>query len=227
MDIKYYQAHTLVDMAYEALKKDIAERVLLPGQKLIIRELNERYGISGTPIKQALNRLITEGLVENIPRKGIKVRDLQWNEIEELMDIRLMIETFYIKKIIKNFKKDTAVQESLSNNLRNHLRIAEEGTGLSDFMKNYYLDQEFHYLIVKCSENKRITQIYKNLGTHVYANYIYGRQGKEEIIPGIKEHEIILNALIEGDETKLRNAIESHVMNAKSRNKTFFTGGEL
>lgn len=227
MDTKHYQSLTLVDVVYEALKKDIAEKSFRPGQKLIIRELNERYGISGTPIKQALNRLITEGLVESIPRKGIKVRDLQWDEIEELMDIRLMIETFYVKKIIQNFKKHADIQEKLVNNLKNHMQIAEEGIGLKDFLKNYYLDQEFHQLLVRCSENHRIMQIYNHLGTHVYANYIYGRQAKEEIIPGIKEHEIIYNMLVEGDEIKLRSALESHIMNAKKRNKKLFTNNGL
>ncbi|MCX8011744.1 MAG: GntR family transcriptional regulator, partial [Desulfobacterota bacterium] len=68
-----YQPQSLVEIAYKALKKDITERVLAPGQKIIIREINERYGISETPIKQALNRLIAEGLVESIPRRGVRV----------------------------------------------------------------------------------------------------------------------------------------------------------
>lgn len=61
---KQYQAQTLVELAYKALNKDITERVFVPGEKLILRELNDRYGISPTPIKQALNRLITEVLVD-------------------------------------------------------------------------------------------------------------------------------------------------------------------
>lgn len=223
MDTKHYQSLTLVDVAYEALKKDIAEKTLQPGQKLIIRELHERYGISDTPIKQALNRLIIEGLVENVPRKGMKVKELLWEEIEELMDIRLMIETYYAKTIIQNLKKHSDLKKRLMNNLKEHRHIAQHVGSYSDFLKNYQLDQEFHRMLVTCTENNKIIQLYKNLGTHVYGNYIYGQQSKEEIIPGVQEHEIIFNALADEDEVKLRNALEAHIMNAKIRNKKLFS----
>ena len=54
---------TLVDKAYERIKADFARGALAPGEKIIFRDLVERYGISETPIKQALNRMVTEGLV--------------------------------------------------------------------------------------------------------------------------------------------------------------------
>jgi DNA-binding GntR family transcriptional regulator len=69
VDIRF-KRQTLVEVAYEALKKDITEHVFIPGQKIILREMNERYGISETPIKQALNRLIAEGIVKAHPGRG-------------------------------------------------------------------------------------------------------------------------------------------------------------
>lgn len=212
-----YQTQTLVDVAYKALKKDITERVLIPGQKIILRELLERYGISETPIKQALNRLITEGLVENIPRKGVKVKNIRWEEIEELLDIRLMIETYYSKQIINNFYKNQNIKEKFLKNLIMHEQIIENATDVDDHFNNYYLDQEFHQLYLKCSENKKIMQVYNNLGTHIYANYIYGRQGKEETIEGFKEHRNIYNALVENDVDALNNCVVTHIANAKSK----------
>ncbi|MCX7779802.1 MAG: GntR family transcriptional regulator [Negativicutes bacterium] len=217
MDTLHYQSQTLVDVAYKALKKDITERVLLPGQKIIIRELHERYGISETPIKQALNRMITEGLVESIPRKGIKVREVRWEEIEEIFDIRLMIETYYLKQIMQTFRQDPEVKAKFSNNLCEHMRIIENAADLNDYFQNYYLDQEFHQLFVKCSGNKRIMRIYSSLGTHDYAHYIYGRQGRDETIAGVKEHEAIFQALAAQDEKELRCCIETHIINAKKK----------
>lgn len=215
MDTMHYPTQTLVDVAYKALKKDIAEGVLIPGQKLITRELNERYRISETPIKQALNRLITEGLIESTPRRGHKVRDIQWDEIEELWDIRLMFETYYASQIIRNF--DTATAEKLAANINEHTRTIENAVDLNDYFRNYYLDQEFHQLYVKCAGNKRMTRIYNNLGTHVYSYYIYGRQGREETIAGVREHEAIYAALIAGDETELKRCVEIHITNAKNK----------
>ncbi len=89
-------------------QKDIAEGILVPGQKLITRELSERYRIGEPPIKQALNRLITEGLIESTPRRGVKVRAIAWDGIEELWGIRLRSETYYARQIIGNFDADAA-----------------------------------------------------------------------------------------------------------------------
>ncbi len=216
MDLKDYQSQTLVEVAYKALKKDITERVLLPGQKMILREIHERYGISETPIKQALNRLIAEGIVESIPRRGMRVRTIQWEEIEELMDIRLMIETYYLERVMQTFHNEAGVKETFSRILMEHWQIINHVTDVDDYFKNYYLDQEFHQLFVECSKNKRILQIYNNLGTHAYSYYVYGRQGKEGMIAGVKEHEDIYNALLARDEDILRKGIEIHIINAKN-----------
>ncbi|WHH58174.1 GntR family transcriptional regulator [Petroclostridium sp. X23] len=221
-----YQTQTLVDVAYKAIKKDITERVLIPGQKIILRELCERYGISETPIKQALNRLIIERLVESIPRKGMKVRKVQWEEIEELMDIRFMIETHYIKQAIQNFRDNSNIKEKFLENLNEHKKMIENVADVNEYFRNYYLDQEFHKLYVKCSGNKRVVEIYNGLGTHAYAYYVYGRQDKAGMIEGVKEHEAIYDALSAQDETGLRERIEIHVMNAKNNVYQMLKKGE-
>lgn len=217
MDVLHYQTQTLVEVAYKALKKDITERVLVPGQKIIIREVSERYGISETPIKQALNRLIAEGLVENIPRRGMRVRMMHLDEMTELMDIRFMIETYYIKQVLDNFTKDNQIREKFRRNLEEHRRIIENVANVEDFLKQYYLDQEFHQMFVKCSGNKRIIQIYNSLGTHGYAYYIYGKPDKKGLIEGVKEHEDIYWALVKGDEAEVRRRMEIHIINAKNK----------
>jgi len=223
LDTMHYQRQTLVDVAYKALKEDITNHILLPGQKINIKDLHERYGISETPIKQALNRLLIEGLVESIPRKGVKVRNIRWEEIEELFDIRFMIETYYVRQIMRNFKANPSIKEKFASNLSEHMRVIENTVDLNNYFQNYYLDQEFHQLFVGCSESKRIMQIYNNLNTHVYAFYIYGRQSKEETIAGVKEHEAIYNALVAQDEAELRNSIEVHIVNAKNKIRRIMT----
>ena len=216
MNATHYHTETLVEVAYKALKKDITEKILIPGQKIIVRELYERYGISETPIKQALNRLITEGLVESIPRKGMKVRDIKWEDIEELLDIRMMIETFNIKQVLRTFDNNPDIKNEILKNLTEHKSIIEHILDVNDYFQNYYLDQKFHQFFINCSQNKRLMQIYENLGTHAYSYYVYGKQDKTGVIEGVKEHEAIYNALVAQDETELRKRIEIHIINAKN-----------
>jgi DNA-binding GntR family transcriptional regulator len=222
MEIMHYKTETLVEVAYRAIKKDITERVLAPGQKIIIRELHERYGISQTPIKQALNRLITEGLVESYPRRGMNVRRVRWNEIEELMDLRLMMETYYVEQSLETFRNRVDIQERFQANLAEHNRLIENVSNLNDYLQNYYLDQEFHQLYIRCSGNQRLQQIYSNLGSHIYAYYVYGRQPKASMIEGVREHEAILHALGRQDKTELRRCIELHMANARKNVQEMF-----
>lgn len=214
---RQYQLQTLVEVAYEALKKDITERIFLPGQKIILREVSARYGISETPIKQALNRLIAEGIIESIPRRGVRVRKIKWDEIRELMDIRRMIETYHIPQVIRTFKEEPKIAEQFLTILKAHQQLVEYPDNVDNHFKNYYLDLEFHQLFVKCSGNKRLLQIYDSLGTHAYSYYVYGKQNLEKIALGVKEHEEVYQSLLLYDELKLRQSIEKHIANATER----------
>lgn len=116
--------------------------------------------------------MITEVLVESIPPKGIRVRVIKGEEIAELMDIRLMIEAYYIQRIIQSFNEGL-MKEKLLQNLREQIRIIEHVANIEDYFKYYNLDFEFHQMYLSGCKNKKILQIYNSLGTHGYAFYVY------------------------------------------------------
>jgi DNA-binding GntR family transcriptional regulator len=97
---------------------------------------------------------------------------------------------------------------------------------VDEYFKNYYLDQEFHQLFVKCSENKRIIQIYSNLGTHAYAYYVYGKQDRAGMIKGVNEHEAVYQALLRQDDKALLRSMEIHIINAKNNIYQMLQKGE-
>ena len=127
-----------------------------------------------------------------------------------------MIETYNLKQVMQTFLEDALIKEKLFKNLTEHQQIIKHVADVDDYLKNYYLDQEFHHLLVKCFKNKRLLQIYDNLGTHTYSCYVYGRQEKEGMIAGVEEHENIYDALVAQDENALRKSVEIHVINAKN-----------
>jgi len=217
MEAIHFHDQTLVDVAYQALKRDITTRVLSPRQKLITRELHERYGISETPIKQALNRLLSEGLVESTPRKGVRVKDMTLADVVELLDMRKMMETYYTRQILAHFAGDKELQKRFSLNLAEHRQIVTHGTGVSDHFRNYTLDLLFHQMFMQCAGNQRALHVYNALGTHVYAYYIYGLQSQAENLAGVVEHETIFAAMLAQDEHSLRAAVETHLDNAKTK----------
>lgn len=209
---------TLVDTIYASIRKDITQHVLLPGQKINIKELSERYGASETPIKLALNRLISEKIIENFPRQGMKVQSVQAEEIEEIFDMRLMLDLYYTKEIITTVNFNEALRTELAKNVEEHLKIVaslNSDSPVDDYLKNYNYDYVFHELYLKCSGNKKVVDMYHYINPFLYSNYIFRRQSREKDISGVKEHEAILNAILSEDEQSLKEALKVHIYNAK------------
>lgn len=209
---------TLADKIYSSIRKDITENVLQPGTKINIKELSEKYGSSITPVKLALNRLISEQLIENYPRKGMKVKHVEADEIDEIFDMRLMLDLFYTKEIITSVNFNNELQKKLRSNVEQHLELVSELTSESPvdkFIKNYELDTKFHELYLKCSGNKKILEVFRYINPFLYSNYIFRRQSQKKTISGVKEHEAILNSILSYDEDSLKKNLRLHINNSK------------
>jgi len=210
---------TLIDTIYSNIRRDITMRVLQPGQKINIKELSQRYGTSQTPLKLALNRLVSEKVIENYPRQGMAVRSVSVREAEEIFDMRLMLYLRYMDKIIMTVNYNNELHGELRNNVEEHMRVIESLTPdspVDEHIKNYQLDYLFHKTYLKCSGCKKILELYDFLNPFLYAYYIYHRQSKEKDIAGVFEHSMILSAIESGEEEKLKQALELHIFHAKS-----------
>ncbi|HXV96464.1 MAG TPA: GntR family transcriptional regulator [Gaiellaceae bacterium] len=82
------------DGVYRALRAEIGRLELVPGQRLPLEELAARFRVSLTPVRHALRRLESEGLVVSLPRRGSRVAPLSVDELEEIQALRLGVETF-------------------------------------------------------------------------------------------------------------------------------------
>ncbi|MDK2789446.1 MAG: hypothetical protein PWP07_2691, partial [Epulopiscium sp.] len=99
-----FQRPSITEIAYEEIKKSICLGKFGPGYKLIIDDLVKTFDISNTPIKEALNRLVAEGLVESVPRRGMHVKKITSKEIKEIYDLRLMYETYCAKRAVREIE---------------------------------------------------------------------------------------------------------------------------
>ena len=100
------QTTLIVDQLYSDIKDRIIRGQLKPDEKLSVRTLCEYYGVSDTPIKQALNRLVTERFVDALPRRGMRVRCITKQDLHEAMEARQMIELFAVPYAIEKAKND-------------------------------------------------------------------------------------------------------------------------
>jgi DNA-binding GntR family transcriptional regulator len=216
-DQNHADAETLVDFAYNEIRKDITSDFLKQNSKVIIKSLCGRYGISPTPIKQALNRLIMQGLVENVPRKGYRIRRVTWNSIDEIFDLRLMMTVFFIPKVIISVNSNSELQKRFESNIEKNLELAKTYATAKEFLAVYELDQQFHELYIISSGNHTALRAYRGLNTHNYALSLYNRQPQEKTVEGILEHRRIYDALRQGDAGEVEKQLAVHDRNAREK----------
>src|ERR1700742_4044211 len=83
---------SLLDTAYEKIKQQITACEFRPGDYLNEADLSERLGIGRTPVHQAIDRLMMDGLVQVMPRKGIIVTPVSLDDVLQTVDVRLLNE---------------------------------------------------------------------------------------------------------------------------------------
>src|SRR5437879_11997619 len=91
---------------YDEIKDLILCNEILPGQKLHHQQLSERLGVSRTPVREALTRLVQEGYVSFLPNRGFTCKEIRMQEAEELYDLREALEAFAVEKAIENLTDD-------------------------------------------------------------------------------------------------------------------------
>ena len=137
---------TLTDKIYQDIKDDILTKVFQPGEKLNIKELAREYQVSDTPVKQALQRLAEEKLVVNTPNKGMSVRALTPHELQDIFDMRLMMDTFFVKDIVTTLNYNHGLRQQLIDCLEAQKKFIESNDSNHKPDEFFELDLEFHTL---------------------------------------------------------------------------------
>ncbi len=92
---------TRTEQVYEVIRSELLNGVLHPGQKLKMVELTERFGVSQSVIREALTRLTEQGLLIATPQRGFRVRDLSIEDIAELTETRIQIESLALRLAVE------------------------------------------------------------------------------------------------------------------------------
>lgn len=86
-----------------------------------------------------------------------------------------------------------------------------------EYFETYEIDQQFHELIILASGNRTAIRVYKNLNSHSYATYLFGKQPRIQTINGILEHRAIYESMKAGNVDQVRHLLNSHLENAQKK----------
>jgi len=205
----------MVDRLYSDIKERIIRGDLKPDEKLSVRKLCEYYGASDTPMKQALNRLVMDRLVDALPRRGMRVKVITKDDIHEAIEARMMIELFAAPYAIRKSESDGSIVRMLKENLEKNeelLRLLDDMSQYNEKnMEELRISQDFHRIIVSCIGNSVIMDAYQNILNHQYVYFQHEKDKRQEAAASIEEHREILCCLQEKDEEGLKKAIVNHL----------------
>ncbi len=195
------------DLVFTTLRDEILSGKLRPNEKLNTNKLSKRMGVSRTPIREALNRLISVGLVEALPHRGIYVKNLSIEEIIELYYIRAALEGIAARLAARNLTEDT--MERLFKYCDEMEAQYLEGN-YEKFLEINYL---FHETIYESTQSPQLqdllfqyynrSQSYRTLGLDLPGRY-------KEIF---NEHRQLVAALASGDLEKADICAREHHLN--------------
>jgi DNA-binding GntR family transcriptional regulator len=188
------------------IKQDIADGLLKPGDQLEEAALSERFGVSRTPIREAVRSMVDSGLLETRPRKGAFVRTMSAKELLDLFDVAAELEAMASRVAAEKLRQSDV---QLIKTGLNACYVAAE----ADDAKAYcQANLDFHRAIHKASGNYWLTEQLKQIELHInaYRSMPYEVRGRME--KSVQEHQEIFDAIMEGDGEKVRILMRDHMM---------------
>jgi DNA-binding GntR family transcriptional regulator len=147
------------DEVYEQLKRDVAEFNLVPGDRFTENEISERLGVSRTPVRQALFRLQQEGYVEVLFRSGWRVLPFDFDQFEQLYDLRMVLETTAAHRLCADGDR---VDRTLLDRL-NAIWLVPAADRSSDTVEVAQWDEEFHCALVEAAGNAEMARVHRDV----------------------------------------------------------------
>lgn len=212
---------SLSERIYKELKRAIMEGEFAPGELLPEDALTDATGASRTPVREALMRLQGDGLVKIVPRKGARIQEMNAEELAELVEARILLETAFFDRAVEKISLDQVEQIK-----RDMTKIISEMESLEDtsplWAKKRWeysqLDFKFHRSLVEKIHNRFILKYYDMLLNRVvlYSHHTVIKY-PEYFMESAKEHDNILNAILNGENEKAKGLIKLHINQLNKR----------
>lgn len=203
-----------VEIVSDELRAAIRYGSLEPGAQLGEAELAARLGVSRGPLREAMQRLVQEGLLRSEPHRGLFVVSLDEHDVNDVYTARLAIERAACQLIMREHR-DAAAAE-----LTSALRELRQAAKLRDRVAMSDADQAFHETLVRSSGSPRLVRMADTLlvETRMCLHALQEHYPEPEDL--VEEHRLLVDAVLSGDEPLLLRLIEEHMTDSMERLRT-------
>jgi len=203
--LKIENYELLNQKVYKILKRAIVRGDLAPNAKLALNEIAKSLGISKTPIREAINKLASEGFVKIIPNKGIIVKEINIDDFQESLQIRAFLDGLIAKLATENIT-DKEIDEMMA--IVNEMAQCVK---LDDRLTYNDLDIKFHDFLLTIAANKKLKEIYNNLIIHGYRFRLRTLKIPDRMGKSLKEHRSIALNVKKRNSDKANKVSQKHI----------------
>jgi DNA-binding GntR family transcriptional regulator len=196
---------TLTWRVYQDIVRLISSGRLAAGTRLDEQQIADELGVSRTPLREAISRLVKDGLIENRPYRGNFVRRFTGKEVHDLYEVRKGLEAMAVRLAIPRLADDDVVE------LRTILAEIDNALKASDLEAYGLADQQFHMTIAELSGNATLISMLNQLGGQIQLIRTMANQNPDVVEITAMERPEIVDAMAEGDVDRAAHLMEEHI----------------
>jgi DNA-binding GntR family transcriptional regulator len=211
--LKPIPQQTLSQTVTEQLRAAIRNGSLAPGERLVERDISERLEVSRIPVREAIQRLVEEGLVIKTPHRGAFVYSPSSKEMEEIASLRIVLERFVMERVVANWQPQYG--EEFRAIVRDMQRAAAEG----QHQRVSELDDLYHRRLWQIAEHAILLEVVSGLRSRI-SRFLY-ESTMTLTLPELKVHvdghEPLIGVLERGEVDVAKAFITQHISAARNR----------
>lgn len=197
---------SLRDEVLRTLQAAVISGEMRPGITYSAPQLAQQLGVSATPVREAMLDLVKEGLILTVRNKGFRVIELSEQELDELTELRLLIEVSAVRRIAEQ-----GVEAEVMRELRRLAQSIVAAGGRREYVVYNKLDLEFHSLLLSQTGNRSLVALVTSLRIR---SRIYGVRElaeRDELLPTLREHLELLDLIEAGDADGAADLMARHI----------------
>ena len=199
---------TLAERAYAQIKQLIFDFVLLPGDRFSESDMAGRVQVSRTPLRQALQRLQSEGFLQVFPKSGWQVEPLNFEVFDQLYDFRVLMETHAVARLCE--AEDRPILQTLVDTW---LVSAEERHPVTSMVD--MLDEAFHSALVHATGNAEMARVHDDITERIriIRRLDFTKPARVEVT--YQEHARIIRAITQRRSEEAQRLLRAHIEQSK------------
>lgn len=199
--------------AYRALREDILTGMRPAGTRLREEQLAEDYGLSRTPVREAIRRLQADGLVQVVPNRGAEVVSLSTEDFEEIFGLRSVLESYAARNAALRGDADVARLRELCDAMERQLERIDDDGAHDEITR---LNMEFHQAIHQAGGRRLLPELLSRVIEVPLVRRTFHQYTTAELNRSFTQHRELTEAIAAGDGDWAQAVMQSHVLAARA-----------